>query len=105
MITSCEIAKYITGEKALISLTELLNVPGTNTFFEIEYEVLQSLLPCRQSAERIMDYLMEIDSITAWESLIKEQWDFLSDEEKDEWMQKAYRTIEPSLLDDWFSQE
>ncbi len=105
MTTNCEIAKYITGEKALINLTELLDVPGTDAFFEMEYKVLQSLSACRRSAERIMDYLKEIDSITGWECLIKDQWDFLSAEEKDEWMKKAYRTIEPSLLDDWFSQK
>ncbi len=105
MITKKEISQYVNGEKNLCSLIELLALSDTDVFFDAEFQVFEQLQPCRQSAERIMDYLKEIDSITAWEGLIKEQWSFLSAEEKDEWIQKAYRTIEPSLLDDWFSQK
>lgn len=96
---------YISEDRPLVELLDLLDSPGTTTFFDAEDEVLHSLPVNRHSAERIMEYLYDFDSVTAWEILITEYWDFLTESEHNSMRKKAYIHLEGELVDSWFDRK
>ncbi len=100
-----DLSSFICEERPLNDLLELLNAPGTSAFFDSEYEVLHSLDINRHSAERVMNYLNDFDSVTAWEILIKDLWKFLSPEEQREMRKRAYMHLDGELVDSWFDLE
>lgn len=93
---------YISEERPLVELLELLNSPGTSVFFDAEDEVLHALPVNRHSAERILEYLNDFDSVTAWEILIAKYWDLLTSTEQLEMRKKAYLHLESEMVDSWF---
>ena len=62
---------YTSEERPLVELLKLLNSPGTSIFFDAEDEMLHALPVNRHSAERIIEYINDFDSVTAWEILIE----------------------------------
>lgn len=96
-----DISKYLNEDNPLSDLLELLELPGTKTFFETEQEVIDSLPQNRRSAERLMEYLKEFSSIAAWHALINNFWGQLSEDEQHMVKAAAYETVEKSVVDDW----
>lgn len=100
-----DLSAYISEERPLAELLDLLDSPGTTAFFDAEDEVLNSLPANRHSAERIMEYLYDFDSVTAWEILVERFWVFLSSDEQNSMRKKAYMHLDGELVDSWFERK
>ncbi len=98
-----DIDEYISGEKPLSALSELLELTGTQVFFKTEKTVINGLPISRRSAERIMEYAVESRSIAAWETLILKFWKMLSVDEQRNMKAVAYETLDKNMVDNWFA--